>query len=310
MRITSNAIFHQVTSDINRAATRLFERQRQVASTKRMATASDDPIGAGLAVSLRETLAKLLQAQRNGDQAEAKLQASQGVLTDIFSVLGDVKDLTRRGVGGDMSNADRQDLATQVNQGLEQLLSDANARSIDGYLFGGTQTTVAPFAATRDVNGEITAVTANPLGTGIAGQVEAELPGGLRVVTNVPGSTVFSLTLPLPPNVDIFRQLINVRNNLRLGNVAGVEAELTNIDAAVDKVRVVMADVGSRIGRIRDIQQRSQSDMLILKGRLSRIEDTDIAEAAIELQQAQIVYQAALSSASKGMQLSLVDFLR
>lgn len=312
MRITSNAIFHQLTADINRAATRLFERQRQVASTKRMAAASDDPIGAGLAVSLRETLAQLLQAQRNGDQAETKLEASQGVLTDIFSVLGDVKDLALRGVGGDMSNADRQDLATQVNQVLEQLLSDANARSIDGYLFGGKQTTVAPFTGSYTA-GELTGVTANSSGTGIAGQVEAEIPGGLRVVANVPGSTVFSLTLPIPPppqDVDIFRQLINVRNNLRTGNVANVEAELTNIDAAVDKVRVVMADVGSRISRIRDIQQRSQSDMLTIKSRISRIEDTDIAEAAIGLQQAQIVYQAALSSASKGMQTSLVDFLR
>lgn len=306
MRITSNAIFHQLTADINRAATRLFERQRQVASTKRMAAASDDPIGAGLAVSLRETMAQLLQAQRNGDMAENKLEASQGVLTDIFSVLGDVKDLARRGVDGNMSNADRQDLATQVNQMLEQLLSDANARSIDGYLFGGTQTTVTPFAATRPA-GEITAVTANSSGTGIGGQIDAELPGGLRVVTNVPGSTVFTSTSP--QTVDIFPLLIKIRDDLRAGNVALIEADLTNLDTAVDQVRVVMADVGSRIGRIRDIQQRSQSDLLTLKGRLSRIEDTDIAEAAIELQQAQIVYQAALSSASKGMQVSLVDFL-
>ena len=304
MRITSNAIFHQLTADINRAATRLFERQRQVASTKRMAAASDDPIGAGLAVSLRETMAQLLQAQRNGDMAENKLEASQGVLTDIFSVLGDVKDLARRGVDGNMSNADRQDLATQVNQMLEQVLSDANARSIDGYLFGGTQTTVAPFAAIR-LAGEITTVTANPLG--IDGQMEAELPGGLRVVANVPGSTVFTLTSP--QTVDIFPLLIKIRDDLRAGNVAFVEADLINLDTAVDQVRVVMADVGSRIGRIRDIQQRSQSDLLTIKSRLSRIEDTDIAEAAIELQQAQIVYQAALSSASKGMQVSLVDFL-
>ena len=307
MRITSNAIFHQLTADINRAATRLFERQRQVASTKRMAAASEDPIGAGLAVSLRETMAQLLQAQRNGDMAENKLEASQGVLTDIFSVLGDVKDLARRGVDGNMSNADRQDLATQVNQMLEQLLSDANARSIDGYLFGGTQTTVAPFTGSYAA-GELTGVTANSLGTGIAGQMEAELPGGLRVVTNVPGSTVFTLTSP--QTVNIFPLLITIRDDLRMGNVAAVEASLINLDTAVDQVRVVMADVGSRIGHIRDIQQRSQSDLLTIKSRLSRIEDTDIAEAAIELQQAQIVYQAALSSASKGMQISLVDFLR
>lgn len=306
MRITSNAIFHQLTADINRAANRLFERQRQVASSRRMATASDDPVGAGLAVSLRESLSRLLQAQRNGDQAEARLQASADVLAGILSDLQDVRNLAFRGVEGTLTLSDRQNLATQVNQKLERLLSDANARSIDGYLFGGTQTTVAPFTATRDANGDITAVTANPLG--IAGQVNTEIPGGLRMVVNVPGSTVF--TSISPQTVDIFPLLIAVRDQLKAGNVAGVEANLVNLDAAVDQVRVVGADVGSRIGRIRDIQARSQNDLLTLRGRLSRIEDTDVAEASIEFQQAQNVYQAALAAASRVGQINLLDFLR
>lgn len=306
MRITSNAIFHQLTADINRAANRLFERQRQVASSRRMATASDDPMGAGLAVSLRESLAKLLQAQRNGDQAEARLQASADVLMDILSDLGDVKDMAFRGVDGALTLSDRQNLATQVNQKLERLLSDANAHSIDGYLFGGTQTTVAPFTATRDVNSDITAVAANPLG--IAGQVNTEIPGGLKMTANVPGSIVFTATSP--QTVDIFPLLITVRDQLRTGNVAGVEANLVNLDAAVDQVRVISADVGSRIGRIRDIQARSQNDLLTLRSRLSRIEDTDVAEASIEFQQAQNVYQAALAAAARVGQINLLDFLR
>lgn len=306
MRITSNTIFHQLTADINRAANRLFERQRQVASSRRMATASDDPVGAGLAVSLRESLAQLLQAQRNGDQAEARLQASADILMGIFSDLRDVKELAFRGMDGAFTLSDRQNLATQVNQKLERLLSDANARSIDGHLFGGTQTTVAPFTATRDVNGDITAVTANPLG--IAGQVNTEIPGGLKMTVNVPGSTVFTATSP--QTVDIFPLLVTVRDQLRTGNVSGVEANLADLDAAVDQVRVVSADVGSRIGRIRDIQARSQNDLLTLRGRLSRIEDTDVAEASIEFQQAQNVYQAALAAASRVGQINLLDFLR
>lgn len=306
MRITSNTIFHQLTADINRAANRLFERQRQVASSRRMATASDDPVGAGLAVSLRESLAQLLQAQRNGDQAEARLQASADILMGIFSDLRDVKELAFRGMDGAFTLSDRQNLATQVNQKLERLLSDANARSIDGHLFGGTQTTVAPFTATRDVNGDITAVTANPLG--IAGQVNTEIPGGLKMTVNVPGSTVFTATSP--QTVDIFPLLVTVRDQLRTGNVSGVEANLADLDAAVDQVRVVGADVGSRIGRIRDIQARSQNDLLTLRGRLSRIEDTDVAEASIEFQQAQNVYQAALAAASRVGQINLLDFLR
>lgn len=306
MRITSNAIFHQLTADINKAANRLFERQRQVASSRRMATASDDPVGAGLAVSLRESLSKLLQAQRNGDQAEARLQASADVLAGILSDLQDVRNLAFRGVEGTLTLSDRQNLATQVNQKLERLLSDGNARSIDGYLFGGTQTTVAPFIAVRDANGDITAVTINPLG--ITGQINTEIPGGLRMVVNVPGSTVFTSTSP--QTVDILPLLITVRDQLRAGNVAGVDANLVNLDAAVDQVRMVSADVGSRIGRIRDIQARSQNDLLTLRGRLSRIEDTDVAEASVEFQQAQNVYQAALAAASRVGQINLLDFLR
>src|SRR5574337_1805536 len=216
MRITSNAIFHQLTADINGAANRLFELQRQVASSRRMATASDDPVGAGMAVFLRESLAQLLQTQRNGDRAEARLQASQGVLTDILSILGDVKDLAFRGVDGQYTSSDRQNLATQINQKLEQLLSDANVQSIDGYVFGGTQTGVLPFEDWhRDTNGDLTSVPPSVLG--IAGQVNAELPGALQVIANVPGSIVFTSTSP--QTVDIFPLLIQIRDQLRAGNV-------------------------------------------------------------------------------------------
>lgn len=302
MRITQNAMFHQVTADVNRAADRLFERRRQVASSKRIATASDDPIGAGLAVSLRASIARLLQTQRNADQAEARLQASQEELTDVLAIIDEAKDLAFRGTDGALSPSERQDLAVHVNEKLERLLTDANARSIDGYLFGGTQIAVAPFSAARDVNGDITGITPDP---GISGQVHADLPGGQQIVTNVPGSTVFTATTPT-----VFSLLITVRDQLRTDNIAGVEANLANVDTAADQVRTVIADVGSRIARIRDIQERSHSDLLSLKGRLSKIEDVDIAEAAIELQQAQDVYQTALAAASKIVQNNLANYLR
>lgn len=309
MRITSNAIFHQLTADINGAANRLFELQRQVASSRRMATASDDPVGAGMAVSLRESLAQLQQTQRNGDQAEARLQASQGVLTDILSNLGDVKDLASQGINGTNTSSDQQTLATQINQKLEQLLADANTQSIDGYVFGGTQTMKAPFTESR-MNGEIAGVTIN-YSTAIAGEVKANLPGALQVVTNVPGSPVLTSTPPQSPQPDdVFPLLIDIRNQLKAGNIVGVQADLANLDKAIDRVRVVSADVGSRIGRIRDIQARSQNDLLTLRGRLSKIEDTDVAEAGIEFQQAQNVYQAALAAASRVSQINLLDFLR
>ena len=44
--------------------------------------------------------------------------------------------------------------------------------------------------------------------------------------------------------------------------------------------------------------------------RLSKIEDADITEAIMDLKSRELVYQAALASSAKVMQLSLVDYFR
>lgn len=306
MRITNNMISSQLTADINAAASRLFQKQRQIASAKRINAPSDDPLGASLSISLRASLAQLEQAQRNGDAAEARLQASGDRLETIHSAIGRIKDLALQGSSDTLSASDRQSLLAAVNQQLEQILSAANGSSIDGYLFGGTQTTVTPFTATRDVNGNITAVASNRLG--IDGQVEADLPGGVTMVANVPGSTVFGA--PVAGFSGIFPLLINVRDTLNTGTASDVAATLADLDQALDLVGGASTDVGSRISRVRELQQDAASGLLILKTRLSQTEDTDLAEASVEFQQAQTVYQAALASASRVLQTSLLDFLR
>lgn len=306
MRITSNMVFSQLTADINAAANRLFRQQRQIASARRIDVPSDDPLGASLAISLRTAMAQLLQAQRNGDAAEARLQVSHGQLKHIQTAVGRIKDLALQGSSDTFSGTERQALAEEVNQMLEEVFAAANDSSIDGYLFGGTQTTVAPFTATRDPNGNITAVSANPLG--ISGQVKADLPGGVTMVMNVPGSDVFSQPVGAFPG--IFPMLINVRDQLNTGTAASVGATLTDLNQALDLVRGVITDASSRIARIQELQQRAASDLVVIRARLSQIEDTDLAEASIEFQQAQNVYQTALAAAAKVMQIKLIDFLR
>lgn len=306
MRITNNIIFSQLTADINAASARLFRQQRQITSAQRINVPSDDPLGAGVALSLRTALAQIEQAQRNGAAAEARLQASSNRLDSFLSTIGQVRDLALRGSTGTLTTSDRQNLAAEVNQRLEQILADANGQSIDGYLFGGTQTAVVPFTATRDVNGNIIAVSANPLG--INGQVKANLPGGVSMMANVLGSDVFSK--PIGAFSGLFPLLINVRDQLNTGTAASVAATLADLDQALDLVGGVSADVGSRIRRIRELGQGAERDLVNLKARLSETEDTDLAEASIQFQQAQNVYQAALAVASRVVRTSLLDFLR
>jgi flagellar hook-associated protein 3 FlgL len=43
--------------------------------------------------------------------------------------------------------------------------------------------------------------------------------------------------------------------------------------------------------------------------RLSKIEDADITQAILDLRAKEVAYQAALSSASKVLQMSLLDYM-
>lgn len=84
---------------------------------------------------------------------------------------------------------------------------------------------------------------------------------------------------------------------------------LANLDTLMDNLTNQISDFGARANRI-GVQTEIYSNMLIsTKDNLSEVQDTDIIEAIMNLKSKEVAYQAALSAASKTMQLSLVDFL-
>src|SRR5205085_9653547 len=99
----------------------------------------------------------------------------------------------------------------------------ANNRAPNGLrLFGGQEATAAPYTVTRNVNGNITAVTANP--RGITGSMPAEVSENLTVDQNLSGDTVFG---PLASTSNVFDSLIRLRDALNTNNgvAAGVEID-------------------------------------------------------------------------------------
>ena len=60
-----------------------------------------------------------------------------------------------------------------------------------------------------------------------------------------------------------------------------------------------------------EIKEKIYQDMdLTNTDRLSKIEDADIAEAIMDLKAKEVAYQAALASAARVLNVSLVDYLR
>ena len=107
----------------------------------------------------------------------------------------------------------------------------------------------------------------------------------------------------------IFRTLIDLKGYLQANDVDGIQRSITRLDFHFDNLNSTISDTGFKEIRL-DIKEKVISDLnLSYMSRKSKLEDADIIEAITELKAKELAYQAALASAAKVMQLSLVDYL-
>jgi len=92
--------------------------------------------------------------------------------------------------------------------------------------------------------------------------------------------------------------------------ITGIQAALDALGAVLDRVMLPQTLVGSRLAWVGLINDRLQADSLSVATDLSRIEDLDVAQAAMLLVQLQTAYEASLTSAARLTGVSLLDFLR
>ena len=167
----------------------------------------------------------------------------------------------------------------------------------------GTRTLNPPFVATRNANGEITAVAYQ----GNAEKFKIEVSAGVQVEVNEIGSEVFQQTTG--NSVDIFQTLINIRDALRVGNNAGVAAGLQDITDAQDQLMVSVARQGTTQTRINQLDANlrdiSEQQLKVISDNV----DADFADVIVNLNAQSNAFQASLNAASRIIQPSLLDFL-
>lgn len=108
----------------------------------------------------------------------------------------------------------------------------------------------------------------------------------------------------------LFSRLINLRDALRDNDERGIVFAGEKLDADIARVAEVRAEVGVRSRRIASATEREE-DLKVLDTSLrSEIRDLDFSEAAVRFNLLQQQLQAGLNSASRLIQLSLLDFVR
>ncbi len=125
----------------------LSKTQAQLSTGITLQSAADNPVGMTQVNQLNTELSASKQYVANGTLASTNLQLEAQALTNATNILQSVSSLVVQGNNAALSPSQRQDIATQMQQQLQQLIATANSQDSQGnYLFAGEASTTQPFA--------------------------------------------------------------------------------------------------------------------------------------------------------------------
>ncbi len=219
---------------------------------------------------------------------------TDSTLSSATSLLQRARELAVQGANDTLATSDQADMASEVDQLLQQMVQLGNSGLQGQRLFAGLKTDADPF--TLNAGPPTTVVY-----SGDNGQMQREIDTGATMTINTPGSAVFG---------PAFTALINLRDHLQAGDSAAVRTnDLSSLDAALNTMITARATTGAKLNRLQAAQTQLQQSQAQLAGMLATVQDTDYAAAISNFQQQSTVYQASLQAAAKMLQPSLLDYL-
>jgi flagellar hook-associated protein 3 FlgL len=305
MRISNQMQNQMLSSSIQENQSAVYSQEQQIASGKRINRASDDPTAWAQAARLRQQQNELAGYSKNAEAVESHLESIDQALDSIGNILQGASELAVRGSDGTLGDSDRNILARQVDQLLEELVNLANSKYNGQYQFSGVQSQVEPFTVTRNAAGQIDAVSY--VGGDFSTMVEIA-PGDALPKQLIGGGTGENGIL-ISNTGDAFTALVNIREQLLAGQNLAESGLQNDVNASLERVLVSRASVGAFLEHASLVSELHSSRDLALSENISGLEDIDVAEAVTELSAKQTAYEAALAMASKTLNMSLLNYL-
>lgn len=295
MRLSEQSRVSNQVRYMNSATERMDTVQRQLSTNRRIQRASDDPTGAAMAMQHRKNIAFEAQMRRNLENGTAFLNVTESALDGATELLQRARELTVQGANGTLGPNEKANVATEMNQIIQQLAQVANTNFGGAYIFSGHQTQTPAYAVSGNPPAAIT-------WQGDSGQRMRQISAQDAVAVNVIGDDVFGT---------MFTDLMALRDNLNSNApTTTINGSLADIDRALNGVLEARADVGARVNRFEATTARSQETDVNLQELRANIEDIDIADTIIQFTAAQNALEAALGAIGRTNNMTLLNYLQ
>ncbi len=298
MRITNKVLSNNMLRNMFQTMGGMDKYQNMATTGRKINRPSDNPSGNITTLRMRTKLAQNEQFKDNATTAKSWLEKSEDSLISLGEIMQRVRELAVKGANGTNDEGALSAIADEADQLVEELEVLANSQNSDRYIFGGTNTNLKIY----DLGTNTWAGNSNIM--------QVEIGEGITTDLNLDGKKIFGIDdTPGNPN-SVFATLQKFSTDLRTGDFAAIDSDLTLIDGHINTILSARSEIGAKSNRIDMTMSRLDAAELSYTKVLSDTEDADMAEVIIRLKEQENVYNATLAAGARIIQPTLVDFLR
>ncbi len=282
MRIPDSRNTSGLTANLNRLAARHVSAAAEVSSGYRVTSPSTDPRAAAELAKVRHAVERTAAFRSNIGAARGDNELAEGILAEASSLMERVQELAVQSANGTYGASERSSMAIEITGLKAQLLSMANTRGSNGYLFAGSATTTAPFNAGAVFVGNS---NAHPVEIG-ANQVVNMAVDGAKAFTATGGE-------------DVFLVLDALTTALNANDQTAIITTLDRIKSSHGQLVRARADSGLLLDRLNMSESALEQADLALKTRQAVLGDADAVGAMTELTKVQNSIERSLAVAQR-----------
>lgn len=289
---------------IDKIKARMERAQLEVASGKRIFSASDEPDGISPLLSTRAELEANEQIKNNLGRTKAEVDAAEGNLQQSIKVLERARVLATQAQNSFNQDSTWNALALESADLTQQMLNVSNIAVEGRYIFAGNSDLSQPF----DYDAGLASVTAYAGGPATR---QSLFPGGNPFDIARAGQDIFDNAGIDAAGISksVFAALRDLKNSLEAKDMVALKSAMLAVETSTKHIAGELSFYGAAQRRVYEATAASESTGLRLQTQLKRLEDSDTTSAILEMQQAQFQQEAAFRIRAQLPRKSLFDYM-
>jgi len=267
LRVNTNVEALNIQRNLSTTKDKVGESLKRLSSGHRIESAKDDASGLAIANFFKAKVSSMRVAYQNASESNAMLQVADGAYSKVHDIMVRMKDLATQAAGGQIENANRDQLNSEFTQ-LQQELD----RISESTKYGG-QNLVYSTGAGKLGTMCFQIGPTNALTDQISVQINAVSTGALAISTNA-----------------------------GVGTAASASATMALLDSALSSVNTYMSSLGAYQNRLSWTMENLQVGMENFSASESTIRDVDMALEVTNFTKNQILQQSGMAMLAQANQ--------